>query len=136
MDGALKLFLHVSFEKQRERFLERLDNPEKYWKFSLRDVQERTHWNDYQKAYEEMLEHTSTDIAPWYVVPADRKWYMQLAVGEIITQTLAGLKLKLPKLDDARRRELSEGRALLAREAGDAPARSAPEAPKRTRSRG
>jgi PPK2 family polyphosphate:nucleotide phosphotransferase len=132
---VLKLFLHVSFEKQRERFLERLDNPEKYWKFSLRDVQERTHWNDYQKAYEEMLEHTSTDIAPWYVVPADRKWYMQLAVGEIITQTLAGLKLKLPKLDDARRRELSEGRALLAREAGDAPARSAPEAPKRTRSR-
>jgi PPK2 family polyphosphate:nucleotide phosphotransferase len=133
---VLKLFLHVSFEKQRERFLERLDTPEKYWKFSLRDVQERARWDDYQKAYEEMLEHTSTDIAPWYVVPADRKWYLHLAAGEIITQTLANLKLKLPKLDDARRGELSEGRALLAREGDGAPARTAPEATKRTRSRG
>lgn len=132
---VLKLFLHVSFEKQRDRFLERLDEPDKYWKFSLRDVQERAHWAEYQKAYEEMLEHTSTDLAPWHVVPADRKWYLHLAAGEIITQTLAGLKLKMPKLDDARKRELSEGRALLAREAGGEQAQSAPAAAKRTRSR-
>jgi PPK2 family polyphosphate:nucleotide phosphotransferase len=110
---VLKFFLHVSREEQRKRFLERLDKPEKHWKFSLQDVKERAYWRDYQRAYEEMLEHTSTKDAPWFVIPADHKWYMQWAVGELIIDTLRRLKLQLPVIDAIRRRELTEGRRIL-----------------------
>ncbi|HWB31316.1 MAG TPA: polyphosphate kinase 2 family protein [Vicinamibacterales bacterium] len=113
---VLKFFLHVSRDEQRKRFLERLDTPEKHWKFSLQDVREREHWRDYQRAYEDMLAETSTDEAPWYVIPADHKWYMQWAVGEILVDTLRRLDLQLPVMDKARRRELVEGRRLLAAE--------------------
>lgn len=110
---VLKFFLHVSFEEQRQRFLERIETPRKNWKFSLQDVKERAFWNDYMKAYEEAIHRTSTDVAPWYVVPADHKWYMQLVVGEIIVRTLKQLKLGAPVLDDTRRLELKEGKRLL-----------------------
>ena len=109
----LKFFLHVSREEQRQRFLARLDEPDKHWKFSLRDVREREHWDAYHEAYEDMLSHTSTDRAPWHVIPADRKWYMRLAVGQVIVQTLRGLDLRLPQPDQTRREELAEGRRIL-----------------------
>jgi PPK2 family polyphosphate:nucleotide phosphotransferase len=110
----IKFFLHVSREEQRQRFLARLDEPDKHWKFSLRDVQERERWDDYREAYEDMLTHTSTARAPWHVIPADRKWYMRLAVGQVIVQTVRALDLRLPQPDEARLRELEEGRRILA----------------------
>jgi PPK2 family polyphosphate:nucleotide phosphotransferase len=110
---VLKFFLHVSKDKQRQRFLDRIATPEKHWKFSLRDVQEREHWRAYQRAYEDMLAETSTDLAPWYVIPADHRWYTHLAVGEILEHHLRDLKLDLPPLDAARKRELREGKKLL-----------------------
>ncbi|MEO8483654.1 MAG: polyphosphate kinase 2 family protein [Acidobacteriota bacterium] len=113
---VLKFFLHVSAEEQRRRFLERIEKPEKQWKFSLQDVKERALWDDYQRAYEEMLEHTSTDEAPWFVIPADHKWYMQLAVGELIVDALKRLSVEMPVVDAERRRELVEGKRLLSRE--------------------
>ena len=79
-----KFFLHVSREEQRQRFLERLDEPEKNWKFSLADVRERAHWDDYMAAYEDVIRHTSTPHAPWYVVPADHKWFTRLVVVSAI----------------------------------------------------
>jgi PPK2 family polyphosphate:nucleotide phosphotransferase len=114
--AVVKFFLHVSKDEQRRRFLERIDTPEKNWKFSLRDVKERESWKDYQKAYEEALTQTSTKRAPWYVIPADNKWYMQLVVGRIIVDTLEKLKLEYPRVDEARRRELAEARVLLVKE--------------------
>jgi PPK2 family polyphosphate:nucleotide phosphotransferase len=110
---VLKFFLHVSRAEQRKRFLARLDQPEKHWKFALRDVREREHWDHYRHAYEQMLTHTSTRRAPWYVIPADRKWYMRLAVGQVIVDTLRRLDLHLPQPDEKRRQELAEGRRLL-----------------------
>jgi PPK2 family polyphosphate:nucleotide phosphotransferase len=110
---VIKFFLHVSREEQRKRFLARLDEPDKHWKFSLRDVRERERWDDYREAYEDMLTHTSTARAPWHVIPADRKWYMRLAVGQVIVDTVRRLDLRLPQPDDARLRELAEGRRVL-----------------------
>jgi PPK2 family polyphosphate:nucleotide phosphotransferase len=110
---VLKFFLHVSKDEQRRRFLERIDDPSKNWKFSLRDVSERERWKDYQRAYEDMIEATSTRVAPWYVIPADRKWYMQLVVGNILVDTLEAMKLRIPPIDAERRKELAEGRRLL-----------------------
>lgn len=111
--AVLKFFLHVSKDEQRRRFLERLDTPEKHWKFSLQDVHERSHWDAYMRAYEEMLEHTSTKYAPWFIIPADRKWYMRLAVGQIIVQTVRSLDLSLIEPGKDRVREMAEGRRLL-----------------------
>ena len=113
---VVKLFLHVSAEEQRKRFLKRIERPDKHWKFSLQDVKERPYWDDYDRAYEDMLTQTSTDEAPWYVVPADRKWYLHLAVSEILLRTLADLKIQWPSLDKARRAELAEGKRLLEKE--------------------
>jgi PPK2 family polyphosphate:nucleotide phosphotransferase len=110
---VVKIFLHVSREEQKRRFLDRIDDPTKQWKFALRDVEERKYWGDFERAYEEMLHATSTKLAPWYVVPADRKWYMHLAVGQIIVERLRELKLATPAPDAARVRELAEGRRLL-----------------------
>jgi PPK2 family polyphosphate:nucleotide phosphotransferase len=112
----VKFFLHVSRETQRERFLDRIDTPEKHWKFSLGDVKERAHWKEYMRAYEAMLEKTGTKRAPWHVIPADNKWYMQLVVGQIIVDTLRRMKLDLSKPDDTRRRELDEARRFLRQE--------------------
>ncbi len=108
-----KFFLHVSKEEQRRRFLERLDDSAKNWKFSLGDVQERDRWNDYMRAYEEMLGATSTDDAPWYVVPADHKWFAHLVIARVIVETLASLDLTFPKPAPAQRKELDEARRQL-----------------------
>jgi PPK2 family polyphosphate:nucleotide phosphotransferase len=110
-----KFFLNVSKEEQRKRFLERLDQPEKNWKFSMADVAEREHWNDYQRAYADMLANTSTPWAPWYVVPADHKWFTRMVVADVIVDTLAGLDLRYPAIDARHKKELAEARARLAR---------------------
>lgn len=93
---VVKLFLHVSYATQRERLLERLDDPTKQWKFHESDLDERARWADYQAAFSAMLEHTSTDVAPWYVIPSDRKWYRNWAAGEILRETFAELDPRYP----------------------------------------
>ena len=112
----LKFFLNVSREEQAERFLKRINEPGKNWKFSIGDIAERKAWDDYQKAYESMIRHTSTKNAPWYVIPADKKWYMRLVVSEIILQRLESLGLKYPELTDKQKEELIRGKQLLTAE--------------------
>jgi PPK2 family polyphosphate:nucleotide phosphotransferase len=108
-----KFFLHVSKEEQKKRFLERLDNPEKHWKFSAADVREREHWDDYMAAYEDMICHTATKEAPWYVVPADNKWFTRVVVAAAIIDTLWSLDLHFPKVDESKRKELAAAREVL-----------------------
>ncbi len=108
-----KFFLHVSKAEQKRRFLARLDTPEKNWKFSAADIRERAHWDAYQEAYEEMIRHTATPEAPWYVVPADNKWFTRLVVAAAVIDTLASLDLRYPELDDAARAALAEARLQL-----------------------
>jgi PPK2 family polyphosphate:nucleotide phosphotransferase len=108
-----KFFLHVSKEEQLRRFLARLENPDKNWKFSPADVQERDRWNDYMSAYEEMIRETATKDAPWYVVPADNKWYTRLVVAEAVIDALGELGLEYPKVDSVKRKELTAARAAL-----------------------
>lgn len=108
-----KFFLHVSKEEQKRRFLARLDEPEKNWKFSEADVRERKYWDDYMNAYEDMIRHTSTPEAPWYVVPADHKWFTHIAVSSAIIQTLEDMDLQLPKIDKVRRKQLDAARETL-----------------------
>src|SRR4029453_11147831 len=98
-----KFFLHVSPQEQKKRFLERIDTPEKQWKFSAADVRERSYWPDYMAAYEAMIQHTATADAPWYVVPADHKWFTRLVVAAAVIEALASLDLHYPPLDDAKR---------------------------------
>jgi PPK2 family polyphosphate:nucleotide phosphotransferase len=109
----VKFFLHVSKEEQRRRFLARIDEPDKNWKFSVNDAKERAFWSDYMAAYEDAIEHTSTKHAPWYIVPADNKWFTRLAVAAILWQTLADLDLEFPKVTKAKLKELQEVRRLL-----------------------
>jgi PPK2 family polyphosphate:nucleotide phosphotransferase len=111
-----KFFLNVSKEEQRQRFLKRLDEAEKNWKFSAADVTEREHWNGYMKAYEDMIRQTSTPDAPWYIVPADHKWFTHAVVSSAIIETLEELKLEFPKLDRERRKELEASRVILEKE--------------------
>src|SRR6195256_6399454 len=108
-----KFFLHLSKKEQKRRFLARLDEPEKNWKFSAADVHERECWDDYQKAYEDMIRNTATKRAPWYVIPADNKWFTHLAVSAAIVETLEALNLSYPKLDAAKRKELQAARQQL-----------------------
>ncbi len=108
-----KFFLHVSRKEQKKRFLERLDEPEKNWKFSPADAKERTFWNDYMDAYEEMIRETSTPDAPWYVVPADNKWFTRVTVAAALIDGLGSLDLHYPKLDDAKLEGLKEARSAL-----------------------
>jgi PPK2 family polyphosphate:nucleotide phosphotransferase len=108
-----KFFLNVSKKEQKRRFLERLDEPEKNWKFSAADTRERGYWNQYMGAYEDAIRHTSTPWAPWYVVPADNKWFTRAVVAAAIIDALAGLGLHYPVVDDAKRAELKAARALL-----------------------
>jgi len=108
-----KFFLHVSRKEQKKRFLERLEDSKKNWKFSMADVQERAFWKDYQGAYEEMIQRTATKHAPWYVVPADNKWFTRLAVASAIIEALNGLNLAFPDVDKAKKKELETVRASL-----------------------
>ena len=108
-----KFFLHVSKKEQEKRFLERLDNPEKNWKFSANDAKERGFWKDYMHAYEETIRETATEDAPWYVVPADNKWYSRVVVAAAIIEALASLDLHYPKVDAAKRKELAAARTAL-----------------------
>jgi PPK2 family polyphosphate:nucleotide phosphotransferase len=108
-----KFFLHLSQEEQKKRFLARLDEPEKNWKFSEADVHERKYWDDYMNAYEDMIRHTSTPDAPWYVVPADHKWFTHIAVSSAIIQTLEEMDLQFPNVDKAHRKQLEEARQML-----------------------
>jgi PPK2 family polyphosphate:nucleotide phosphotransferase len=108
-----KFFLHVSRDEQKKRFLERLETPRKHWKFSARDVEERSFWNDYMKAYERMLEATSTDGAPWYVIPADNEWFTRYTVARIIVSTLRDLKLEYPALSGEDEKALKSARKEL-----------------------
>ena len=109
----LKFFLNVSKKEQRKRFLARLDDPAKNWKFSMADLRERGFWDDYQSAYEDMLQATSTDVAPWYVVPADKKWFSRACVADIITSRIEHLKLRYPTVPESERERLAEAKRQL-----------------------
>ena len=111
-----KFFLHVSRKEQKKRFMERLDEPEKHWKFSAADVRERAHWNEYMEAYEDMIRATATPHAPWYVVPADNKWFTRLVVAAALVEAMEGLNLHYPKVDRKKRTELAAARKLLMQE--------------------
>ena len=111
----LKFFLNVSRQEQKRRFLERLDQPEKNWKFSVSDAAEREHWDAYMAAYEDMIRNTATDYAPWYVVPADNKWFTRLVVSAAVVEQIKRLKLAFPRVDEARKKELAAARAMLAK---------------------
>jgi PPK2 family polyphosphate:nucleotide phosphotransferase len=113
---VLKFFLNVSKKEQKKRFLERIDNPDKNWKFSVGDVKERTFWKDYMRAYEDMFSHTSTKSAPWYIIPANNKWFSRLAVAAIVIQTLEDLDLQYPKVSKEKHAELQKTRDLLIEE--------------------
>jgi len=108
-----KFFLHLSKQEQRQRLLSRLDQPDKHWKFSLDDIRERQRWGGYLRAYEEMIRHTATDYAPWYVVPANHKWFTRLVVAEVIVAALESLELRYPKISPAKRKELAAVRTAL-----------------------
>jgi PPK2 family polyphosphate:nucleotide phosphotransferase len=112
---VLKFFLNVSRAEQKRRFLERIEHPEKNWKFSAADVRERAHWNEYMDAYQAMIRETATPHAPWYVVPADNKWYTRIVVGSAIVDAMAGLGLRYPRVDKTQRAELLlAGKSLAA----------------------
>jgi PPK2 family polyphosphate:nucleotide phosphotransferase len=108
-----KFFLHVSRKEQKRRFLERLDTPSKNWKFSAADVKERALWKDYMAAYEEMIRRTSTVEAPWYVVPADNKWFTRAVVGAAVVDALGSLRLRYPEVGAAQQKELAAAKRLL-----------------------
>lgn len=112
----LKFFLHVSRAEQKKRFLERIDQPEKNWKFSLDDLATRADWDKYLQAYEDMLNHTSTEWAPWHVIPADHKWFTRVAVADVIVKKLKSLNLKYPAVTESHRQELLKAKSLLEKE--------------------
>jgi len=108
-----KIFLNVSKEEQKRRFMERLETPDKHWKFSSSDAKERQHWNDYMTAYEAMIRATARPHAPWYVVPADNKWFTRVIVAAAVIDALEALDLKFPEMNDAQRQQLAEAREAL-----------------------
>ena len=112
-----KFFLHISKKEQLQRFKKRLDEPDKNWKFSLGDLHEREHWDEYMHAYEEAIQHTATPHAPWVVVPGNHKWFARIVVAAALVSALEELNLAFPPVDDAKRKELEKGRALMAKEA-------------------
>jgi PPK2 family polyphosphate:nucleotide phosphotransferase len=111
--AVVKFFLHLSEDEQKRRFLARADAPEKNWKFSSSDMAERKFWNDYQKAYEDMIRNTATKDSPWYVVPADNKWFSRVIVASAVIDTLAGLKLSYPSVDKAKLAEIAKAKKEL-----------------------
>lgn len=112
----LKFFLHISKNEQRKRFIERIDDPSKNWKFSLGDVAERAHWERYMHAYEQAIMNTSTELAPWFVLPADNKWFARLAMASIIYRRFSALHLHYPKVSDDHRQKLLQAKELLLKE--------------------
>jgi PPK2 family polyphosphate:nucleotide phosphotransferase len=108
-----KFFLNLSKKEQKRRFLQRLENPTKYWKFSAADASEREHWDEYMAAYEDTIRHTASDEAPWYLVPADNKWFARLVVSSVVIETLSSLDLSFPRVDKARLAELNAARRVL-----------------------
>lgn len=114
--AILKFFLNVSKKEQKRRFLERLEDPRKHWKFSAADIRERKHWDDYQDAYEKMIRNTASEYAPWVVVPADNKWFTRLVVVATIVDVLTSLDLEYPKLNDTELKELAAARKQLEKE--------------------
>ena len=122
---VLKFFLNVSKEEQKKRFLERIEEPEKNWKFSASDVFERRYWDAYMDAYQEMFNHTSTPWAPWYIIPADHKWFTRIAVVSVINHTLEGLKLAYPEVSPEQREALKKAKEEMEQESDPAqPSRS------------
>jgi PPK2 family polyphosphate:nucleotide phosphotransferase len=117
--AVLKFFLHVSKKEQKKRFLERLDLPQKNWKFSANDVKEREHWDEYMEAYEYAVQRTAAPHAPWYVVPADNKWFTRLVVASATIEALENLNLRFPKGGEVQKKELQKARGLLAGEKGE-----------------
>lgn len=113
----LKFFLNISKSEQKRRFLRRIELPEKNWKFSMSDVEERAYWDDYMEAYEDVFNHTSTDWAPWYIIPSNHKWFARLAVADIICSKLKQLDLEYPTLSDEHRQQLLKAKAVLESEA-------------------
>ena len=113
---VLKFFLNVSKDEQSKRFLDRLNDPKKHWKFSSADLAERSHWNDYQKAYEDALSATSTKWAPWYVIPADHKWVTRALVAAAIVKAIEGLELKYPEVTPTLEKEIEEGKRILGKD--------------------
>jgi PPK2 family polyphosphate:nucleotide phosphotransferase len=111
-----KFFLHVSKSEQKRRFLERLENPEKHWKFSANDVKERASWKAYMRAYEDMIRHTATERAPWYVVPADNKWFTRVVIAAAVIDALASLDLRYPRVGKEAQRRLDAAKRTLLRE--------------------
>jgi PPK2 family polyphosphate:nucleotide phosphotransferase len=111
--AVVKFFLHVSKKEQKRRFLERLETPDKNWKFSAADIKERQCWDDYQGAYEDMIRHTATPQAPWYVVPADNKWFTRLVVAQAVVDALKGMNLKYPKVSGDEQAALAKARQQL-----------------------
>ncbi len=109
----LKFFLHLSKDEQKNRFLERINNPDKNWKFTMHDINERNFWDDYQRAFEGVLSNTSTEYAPWYIIPADHKWYMRTLVGDIIVHTMESLPLKYPKVNKSQLEEIQQAKEIL-----------------------
>jgi len=114
--AVLKFFLHLSKKEQKRRFLERLDTPDKNWKFSAADVKERQCWDAYQEAYEDMIRHTASEHAPWYVVPSDNKWFTRLVVAQAVVDALKGMDLKYPKVSGAEKTALAQARTQLENE--------------------
>ena len=114
--AVVKFFLHVSRKEQKRRFLERLDTPDKNWKYSASDVKERQFWEAYQEAYEDMIRHTASEHAPWYVVPADNKWFTRLVVAQAVVNTLKGMNLKYPKVSGTERAALAQAHQQLENE--------------------
>lgn len=110
---VLKFYLNVSKEEQKERFLKRINQPEKNWKFSMSDVKGRAHWNEYIEAFENMFNHTSTKHAPWYIIPADNKWFTHAVVADIIVTTLKELDLKYPEVSEEHRQEILKVKEIL-----------------------
>ncbi|MBM4021783.1 MAG: polyphosphate kinase 2 family protein [Planctomycetes bacterium] len=114
--AIVKIFLNISRDEQRKRFLARIDEPEKHWKFSISDVAERRHWDAYMEAYEDAIAATSTEHAPWYVIPADRKWVSRAAVATVLAGTIRRLGLAWPTVDAAKQRQIEEARRQLEKE--------------------
>ncbi len=116
--AVVKFFLHVSKDEQKKRFLKRIEDPAKHWKFSAADIEERNYWDEYQKAYEDAINATSKNYAPWYVVPADKKWFTRLVVSEVIVETLRNLNPEYPKPSDDWLTELNKCKDILLKEKG------------------
>ena len=112
----IKFFLHISKEEQKQRFLDRIDDKEKNWKFSASDIYERKFWDDYMKAYEKAIQETATKHSPWYVLPADKKWFTRIAISTIILDTLKNLGLKYPVLPKEEKEKLEQAKKHLLKE--------------------